>query len=199
MEFSKNTVSPQRVHGLLDKLSAMNKEHRAKLHPAEIPEKTPEKNIERPRFQKIKRLPKMSAAEMIARLRMGKPITEQPHGKIKFRRSPLNRQENGVISQNHKRSEERDYQKLSYSKNRNVALNQIMHNLSSTRREMIENIIRHNSSNDSVETRIKNKHLIDELTGNDLERPSLTLERDREREHERTQAHIRVRQRQRTR
>ncbi len=176
MEFSKNTVSPQRVHGLLDKLSAMNKEHRAKLHPAETPEKTQEKNIERPRFQKTKRLPKMSAAEMIASLRMGKPITEQSHGNFKFRNRNISRQKNG-----------------------NVTLNQIMHNLSNTRREMIENIIRHNSSNDSIETRIKNKHLIDELTGNDLERPSLTLERDREREHERTQSHIRVRQRQRTR
>ena len=57
MEFSKNTVSPQRVHGLLDKLSAMNKEHRAKLHPTETQEKTQEKNIERQRFQKTKRLP----------------------------------------------------------------------------------------------------------------------------------------------
>ena len=118
----------------------------------------------------------MSAAEMIARLRMGKPITEQPHGNFKFRNRNISRQKNG-----------------------NVTLNQIMHNLSNTRREMIENIIRHNSSNDSIETMIKNKHLIDELTGNDLERPSLTLERDREREHERTQSHIRVRQRQRTR
>ena len=116
MEFSKNTVSPQRVHGLLDKLSAMNKEHRAKLHPAETPEKTQEKNIERQRFQKTKRLPKMSAAEMIARLRMGKPITEQSHGNFKFSNRNISRQKNG-----------------------NVTLNQIMHNLSNTRREMIEN------------------------------------------------------------
>lgn len=199
MEFSKNTVSPQRVHGLLDKLSAMNKEHSAKLHPAETPAKVKEKNIEQPEPQKIKRLPKMSAAEMIARLRMGKPITELPREKIKFRRQTINRQENGRVSPNRRRPQGHDYQKLSHSKNRDVALNQIMHNLSNTRREMIENIIRHGNGDVSVENMIKNKRLIDELTGNDLERPSLTLERDREREHERTRFHIRVRQRQRTR
>lgn len=172
MDFSKNTVSPQRVHKLLDKLSALNKEHSAKFHPAA----SKEKNIEQPQLSKLKKLPKLSAAEMIARLRMGKPITEQPRKKAFFRRRNINQPEN-----------------------RDAALNQIMHNLSNTRREMIENIIRHNSSNDSVETMIKNKRLIDELTGRDLERSELTLEKSREREHERTQSHIRVRQRQHTR
>ncbi len=178
MDFSKNTVSPHRVHKLLDKLSALNKEHSAKFHPAA----SKEKNIEQPQLVKIKKLPKLSAAEMIARLRMGKPITEQPHKKALFHRKNINQQENRTTTSN-----------------RDVALNQIMHSLSNTRRKMIENIINHDSSNDSVADKIKNKRLIDELTGRDLERPSLTLERDREREHERTQSHIRVRQRQHTR
>ncbi len=39
MDFTRNTVSPQRVHKLLDKLSALNKDHSAKFHPAASKEK----------------------------------------------------------------------------------------------------------------------------------------------------------------
>lgn len=172
MGFYKNTVSPRRVHKLLDKLSALNKEHSAKFHPAA----SKEKNIEQPQVSKLKKLPKLSAAEMIVRLRMGKPITEQPHKKAFLRRKNTNQTEN-----------------------RDVALNQIMHNISYLRRKMIENLINHDSSNNSEATKIKNKRLIDKLTGRDLERSELTLENSREHEREHTKAHFRVRQRQHTR
>ena len=64
---------------------------------------------------------------------------------------------------------------------------------------MIENLINHDSSNDSEATKIKNKRLIDKLTGRDLERSELTLENSREHKREHTKAHFRVRQRQHTR
>lgn len=196
MDFSKNTVSYQRVHRLLDKLSAKNKEHCARFNHVEIEKK----DIEQPQSQKIKRLPKMTVAEMISRLRMGKPIKEYKHYNSESSHKNHTPNKNTSAPLNRKHSDESDYQNLAYSQNRDFALNQIMHELSNTRREMIENIIKHNSSNDSIETMIKNKHLIDELTGNNLERPNLSRERRRKRVRklERSRANSRIYERQRT-
>lgn len=196
MDFSKNTVSYQRVHRLLDKLSAKNKEHCARFNHVEIEKK----DIEQPQSQKIKRLPKMTVAEMISRLRMGKPITEQHQKNIELRHQNINQPDSTSVSSSRTHSQEPEYQELLHLQNRDVALNQIMHNLSNTRREVIKNIIKHNSSNDPIETMIKNKHLIDELTGNNLERPNLSRERRRKRVRklERSRANSRIYERQRT-
>lgn len=196
MFFSKNTVSPRRVHELFDRLSAKNREHSAKFHSAEIKEK----NIEPTQHKKIKRLPQMTAAEMISRLRMGKTITEQHQKNIELRHQNINQPDGTSVSSSRTRLQEPEYQELLHLQNRDVALNQIMHNLSNTRREVLKNIIKHNSSNDPIETMIKNKHLIDELTGNNLERPNLSYERKRKRVRklERSRANSRVYERQRT-
>lgn len=197
MEYSENKqISKKRVHGLMDRLSALNAEHRAILQKSERPKEQPKQDIEQS-IEPLQTEKLISRAQLIEGLRMGIPMeTQRKIIKHKIERYTDDFARNIIDSAVSGNSLSNINRKL-YKKrqDREFFQKQLQERLNISRRAVIDNLLHRDDSHDSLMDRMIRKKLLERLQEKDNENENKKTE-TRERTHQRTRNRMRIRQRQ---
>lgn len=197
MEYSENKqISKKRVHGLMDRLSALNAEHRAILQKSERPKEQPKQDMEQP-IEPLQTEKLISRAQLIEGLRMGIPMeTQRKIIKHKIERYADDFARNIIDSAVSGNSLSNINRKL-YKKrqDREFFQKQLQDRLNISRRAVIDNLLHRDDSHDSLMDRMIRKKLLERLQEKDNENENKKTE-TRERTRQRTRNRMRIRQRQ---
>lgn len=196
MEYSENKqISKKRVHGLMDKLSSLNAEHRANFQQTEPQKEQLEQNVEQNEPLQTEKL--ISRAQLIEGLRMGIPMeTQRKIIKHKMERYADDFARNIIgtpVNNNHLA----DINRKLYKKrqDRELFQKQLLERLNISRRAVIDNLLHRDDSRDSLMDRMIRKKLLERLQEKDNENENKKPE-TRERTRQRTRMRMRIRQRQ---